>query len=108
MNRSSILVIGSLNYDMFLHVQRMPVIGETYPADGLNISGGGKGSILGTMLGALLLAALKIGMIVIGVQSFWQFVVTGIIIVIAAYFETIQDKLSKMMLKRKANVENVK
>lgn len=44
MNRSSILVIGSLNYDMFLHVQRMPVIGETYPADGLNISGGGKGA----------------------------------------------------------------
>ena len=61
---------------------------------------GGKGTILGTMLGALLLAALKIGMIVIGVQSFWQFVVTGIIIVIAAYFETIQDKLSAMIYKK--------
>ncbi len=61
---------------------------------------GGKGSILGTFLGALLLAALKIGMIVVGVQSFWQFIVTGIIIVIAAYFETIQDKLAAMMFKR--------
>ena len=46
------------------------------------------------------LAALKIGMIVIGVQSFWQFIVTGIIIVIAAYFETIQDKLAAMMFQR--------
>ena len=44
MNRSSILVIGSLNYDMFLKVQRMPVIGETYPADGMSVSGGGKGA----------------------------------------------------------------
>lgn len=63
---------------------------------------GGKGTILGTFLGALLLAALKIGMIVIGVQSFWQFIVTGVIIVIAAYFETIQDKLSAMMLRRRS------
>ena len=39
-------------------------------------------------------------MIVIGVQSFWQFIVTGIIIVIAAYFETIQDKLAAMMFQR--------
>ena len=61
---------------------------------------GGKGTVLGTFLGALLLAALKIGMIVIGVQSFWQFIVTGIIIVIAAYFETIQDKLAAMMFQR--------
>lgn len=62
---------------------------------------GGKGTVLGTLLGALLLAALKIGMIVVGVQAFWQFVVTGIIIVIAAYFETIQDKLSNLMYERK-------
>lgn len=61
---------------------------------------GGKGTVLGTLLGALLLAALKIGMIVVGVQAFWQFVVTGIIIVIAAYFETIQDKLAAAMYAR--------
>lgn len=92
-----------------------PAAGEGYELDAIAAAAiggtrmsGGKGTILGTMLGALLLAALKIGMIVIGVQSFWQFVVTGIIIVIAAYFETIQEKLAKMMFKRKANVENVK
>ena len=92
-----------------------PAAGEGYETDAIAAAAiggtsmaGGKGTILGTLLGALLLAALKIGMIVIGVESFWQFVVTGIIIVIAAYFETIQAKLSKMMFKRKANVENLK
>ena len=44
MNRSSILVIGSLNYDVFLHVKRVPMIGETLPADGMTVSGGGKGA----------------------------------------------------------------
>jgi len=61
---------------------------------------GGKGSILGTVLGALLLAALKIGMIVIGVQTFYQFIVTGIIIIIAAYFEFIQDSIVAKLSKK--------
>jgi ribose transport system permease protein len=55
---------------------------------------GGKGSILGTLLGALLLSALKTGLVVIGVDSFWQYIATGAIIAVAAYFEVIQLKLS--------------
>lgn len=62
---------------------------------------GGKGSIIGTLLGALLLASLKIGLIVIGVDTFYQFIVTGAIIVIAAYFEIIQKKLSAFILRNK-------
>ena len=62
---------------------------------------GGKGSIIGTLLGALLLASLKIGLIVIGVDTFYQFIVTGAIIVIAAYFEIIQKKLSALILRNK-------
>ena len=61
---------------------------------------GGKGSIVGTLLGAILLASLKIGLIVIGVDTFYQFIVTGAIIVIAAYFETIQKKLSALLVKK--------
>jgi ribose transport system permease protein len=55
---------------------------------------GGKGTILGTLLGALLLSALKVGLVVVGVDSFWQYIATGGIIVVAAYFEVIQNKLS--------------
>lgn len=57
---------------------------------------GGKGGIVGTLLGAILLSALKVGLIVSGVDSFWQYIATGAIIVIAAYFETIQDKISQL------------
>lgn len=54
---------------------------------------GGKGTSLGTFIGALMLAVLKVGMVVINVDSFWQYVVTGIIIVIASYFEFIKGDL---------------
>jgi ribose transport system permease protein len=54
---------------------------------------GGKGSMLGTLLGAILLSALKVGLIVAGVDTFWQYIATGLIIVVAAYFEVIQSKL---------------
>ena len=54
---------------------------------------GGKGTMLGTLLGAILLSALKNGLIVVGVDTFYQYIATGLIIVIAAYFEVIQSKL---------------
>ncbi|WP_101875903.1 ABC transporter permease [Lachnoclostridium edouardi] len=86
-----------------------PATGQGYELDAIAASAiggtrmsGGKGSILGTFLGALLLAALKIGLIITGVSTFWQYIVTGIIIVIAAYFEVIQSKLSARFSKTKA------
>lgn len=62
---------------------------------------GGKGSILGTILGAILLSALKVGLVVIGVDAFWQYIATGGIIVVAVYFETIQEIVSSKMKSRK-------
>lgn len=58
---------------------------------------GGKGSISGTILGAILLSALKVGLIVVGVDTFWQYIATGGIIVLAVYFETIQEIISTKM-----------
>jgi ribose transport system permease protein len=85
-----------------------PASGQGYEMDAIAASAiggtrmaGGRGSIMGTILGSLFLAALKIGLIITGVSTFWQFIVTGIIIVIAAYFEIIQSKIS-LMLNRKS------
>lgn len=58
---------------------------------------GGKGSIVGTILGAILLSALRVGLIVVGVDTFWQYIATGGIIVVAVYFETIQGIISSKM-----------
>ena len=60
---------------------------------------GGKGSILGTVFGALLLAALRVGMIILNINTFYQYIVTGAIIVIAAFFEVIQVKLEARLKK---------
>ena len=61
---------------------------------------GGKGTMLRTILGTILLSALRVGLIVVGVDSFWQYIATGIIIVIAACFEIIQNKISSIKVSR--------
>ena len=53
---------------------------------------GGKGSIIGTLLGALLLSALRVGLVVQGVDAFWQYIATGAIIAFAAYFEILRER----------------
>lgn len=55
---------------------------------------GGKGSVIGTFLGAILLSALKVGLVVVRVPTFWQFIATGTIIIVAASVEYFQNKLT--------------
>ena len=85
-----------------------PAAGQGYELDAIAAAAiggtrmaGGQGPILGTVLGAILLSALKIGMILLNVDTFYQYIATGVIIVLAAYFEFIQDKVTKMMAKNK-------
>ena len=60
---------------------------------------GGRGTVQGTLLGTILLSALRVGLIVVGVDSFWQYIATGVIIVIAASFETINKRIAILKLK---------
>lgn len=54
---------------------------------------GGRGNIFGTVIGAVLFSALKVGLVVMGVDTFYQYIVTGIVIVIAAYIEIVQGNM---------------
>jgi len=79
-----------------------PTAGQGYELDAIAAAAiggtslaGGKGSVLGTFLGAILLSALKVGLIVTGVDTFWQFIATGSIIIIAVYLEHVQSQLYK-------------
>jgi ribose transport system permease protein len=93
-----------------------PTAGQSYELNAIAAAAiggaslaGGKGNILGTLLGALLLSALKVGLVVVGVDAFWQYIATGAIIVVAAYFEVIQEKLQKLNRKNshlKTNIKN--
>lgn len=49
---------------------------------------GGVGSVLGAMVGAVLIAVVSNGMNVINVQSYWQSLVIGVIILIGVSFDT--------------------
>ena len=61
---------------------------------------GGKGSILVTVLGAFTISALKIGLIVIGMDTFYQFIAIGLIIILATYLDTLQNLLLKLFQKK--------
>jgi ribose transport system permease protein len=55
---------------------------------------GGRGNVFGTVLGAILFAALKVGLIVLGVDTFYQYIATGLVIIVAAYIEVVQTQIS--------------
>ena len=63
---------------------------------------GGKGNVIGTVLGAILFAGLRVGLIVIGIDTFYQFIATGLVILLASYIEVAQSKISDW--KRKLGV----
>jgi ribose transport system permease protein len=48
---------------------------------------GGKGSILGTILGVLILGVLQNGMILLNVSQFYQFIAKGALLVIAVLLQ---------------------
>ncbi|MEK9198110.1 ribose ABC transporter permease [Ureibacillus sp. 179-F W5.1 NHS] len=71
-----------------------PTAGESYELDAIaavvlggTSLNGGKGWIFGTLIGALIIGVLNNGMNLIGVSSFWQQVVKGIVILIAVLMD---------------------
>lgn len=53
---------------------------------------GGKGSMTGTMIGALIITVLTNGLQVLQVQQEWQYVVVGAVIILAVYSDNIRRK----------------
>lgn len=53
---------------------------------------GGKGSILGTIIGALIISVLNNGLVIIGIPQEWQNVILGVVILLAVYTDTIRRK----------------
>lgn len=47
---------------------------------------GGRGSIVGTLIGSLIIGVLNNGLVIIGVSSSWQIAVKGVIIILAVAF----------------------
>lgn len=56
---------------------------------------GGTGTIAGTIIGALFIGVLNNGLNILGVSSYWQEVVKGIVIIIAVLVDVIKNKKLK-------------
>lgn len=54
---------------------------------------GGRGTVYGTVIGALIIAVLSSGLIMSGVNPFWQLVTIGFIIILAVYTDRIRLKI---------------
>jgi ribose transport system permease protein len=54
---------------------------------------GGVGKIGGTVIGALIIGVLSNGLNLLGINSFWQYIVKGIVILIAVYVDYIKKNV---------------
>ncbi|MDR7592461.1 MAG: hypothetical protein QN132_05645, partial [Armatimonadota bacterium] len=54
---------------------------------------GGRGSILGLVIGAALIGVLQNGMVLMGVPAFWQQVVIGATIIVAVLLDRVRLRL---------------
>ena len=53
---------------------------------------GGRGSVLGTVLGALIIGVLNNGLVIMGVDPFWKTVIKGIVILLAVVIDRLNAK----------------
>jgi ribose transport system permease protein len=53
---------------------------------------GGEGEIIATLIGALIVTTIRNGLNILGVYAFWQYVVNGLIIIIAVAIDQIRRK----------------
>lgn len=77
-----------------------PSTGQGYEMDAIAAAAiggtsmaGGRGNIFGTVIGAILFSTLKTGFIIMGMDTFYQFIATGVVIILAAYIEIMQGKM---------------
>jgi erythritol transport system permease protein len=56
---------------------------------------GGRGTIGGTIIGAFVIGILSDGLVMMGVSSFWQMVIKGLVIIVAVVVDQAQRKLQQ-------------
>jgi D-xylose transport system permease protein len=53
---------------------------------------GGRGKIVGTLIGALIMASIDNGMSMMNIETFWQYIVKGLILILAVWIDIANKK----------------
>ncbi len=68
---------------------------------------GGIGGVTGTAVGVLFIGTLQNGLAIKGVSSFWQQIVTGVILIVAVGIDRIQQSPQGLVLRRRVRGEEM-
>jgi erythritol transport system permease protein len=86
-----------------------PATGDSYEMNAIAATvlggtslAGGRGAIGGAVLGAFVIGVLNDGMVMMGISSFWQTVIRGIVIVLAVILDQMQNRAGKGSAKKMA------
>ncbi len=81
-----------------------PASGETFELNAIaaTVLGGtslvgGRGTIWGTVIGAFVIGILADGLVMLGVSSFWQMVIKGLVIIAAVVLDQLQRRMQRRM-----------
>lgn len=55
---------------------------------------GGQGTVVGTVIGAFIIAVIQFGLVFSGLPPYWQFVAVGLVIIVAVLVDQSRDKLT--------------
>ena len=55
---------------------------------------GGSGKIIGTVVGALVIAVIQFGLVFVDVDSFWQFLAVGLVIIVAVLIDQSKTRVT--------------
>lgn len=87
-----------------------PATGETFELNAIAAAvlggtsmSGGRGRVAGTVIGAFVIGILSDGLVMMGVSSFWQTVIKGLVIIAAVVVDQAQQKLqARVVLQQQA------
>lgn len=87
-----------------------PMTGETFELNAIAAAvlggtsmSGGRGRIGGTIIGAFVIGILSDGLVMMGVSSFWQTVIKGLVIITAVVVDQFQQRMQQRMALQMRN-----
>ena len=58
---------------------------------------GGSGTVVGTVIGSLIIAVIQFGLVFINLPPYYQFIAVGLVIIIAVLIDQSKDRLAGVL-----------